>query len=77
MQQIRQSVPQFGGWDGKSTTTNYSVVFSQAREHRKKNKNEPMSLGNEREFLAKHHQFHHHDNYSLLVTIHSFISFIH
>ncbi|KAI3461166.1 hypothetical protein Pfo_017829 [Paulownia fortunei] len=52
------SVPQFGGWDGKSRDdqTNYSVVFSQARANRKKHKNAVNchSLGNERELLRKH-----------------------
>ncbi|KAL0437167.1 UNVERIFIED_CONTAM: hypothetical protein Sradi_0424600 [Sesamum radiatum] len=53
------SVPEFGGWDGKSET-NYSVVFSQARANKKKHKSEVParshnSLGNEFELLPQDH----------------------
>ncbi|KAK4441409.1 hypothetical protein Salat_0475800 [Sesamum alatum] len=54
----RKSVPQFGGWDGKTPSeTNYSVVFSHARANRKKHKSElptRNSLGNEFEFHTRH-----------------------
>ncbi|XXG50679.1 hypothetical protein AAC387_Pa02g4635 [Persea americana] len=37
----RNTVPQFGGWDPKTGgSPDYSVVFSRARENRKKHKSE-------------------------------------
>ncbi|XP_011090174.1 uncharacterized protein LOC105170933 [Sesamum indicum] len=54
----QMSVPQFGGWDGKAQNeTNYSVVFTHARAHKKKHKSElppRNSLGNEFEFPTLH-----------------------
>ncbi|XVE78997.1 hypothetical protein DITRI_Ditri14bG0022800 [Diplodiscus trichospermus] len=48
------SVPQFGGWDQKAPgATDYSMVFSRARENRKQQKTDVRrSLGNEQEFVA-------------------------
>ncbi|XP_022752393.1 uncharacterized protein LOC111301177 isoform X3 [Durio zibethinus] len=48
------SVPQFGGWDQKGPgATDYSMVFSRARENRKQQKTDARrSLGNEQEFIA-------------------------
>ncbi|KAK4790977.1 hypothetical protein SAY86_031390 [Trapa natans] len=55
------AVPQFGGWDHKSPeSTNYSVVFSQARANRKHHKSGfgHKGLGEQREVLhaAAYHQ---------------------
>ncbi|KAL0460914.1 UNVERIFIED_CONTAM: hypothetical protein Slati_0718600 [Sesamum latifolium] len=53
----RMSVPEFGGWNGKSEMeNNYTVVFTHARANRKKHKSEipPTPLGNEFEFPALH-----------------------
>ncbi|KAJ8766800.1 hypothetical protein K2173_008354 [Erythroxylum novogranatense] len=62
-------VPQFGGWDSKTSDTNYSMVFSQARAKRKEHKSDARnaSLGNEKELMDPppqhrhvHHRYHHH-----------------
>ncbi|KAG9155676.1 hypothetical protein Leryth_003963 [Lithospermum erythrorhizon] len=50
-----KSVPQFGKWENKAgNDTNYSMMFSAARENRKQNKKQiiaPNSIGSERELL--------------------------
>ncbi|XP_072976505.1 uncharacterized protein [Typha angustifolia] len=48
------SVPQFGGWDQKTGTPDYSLVFSQARAKRKQHKREMTraSIGAEQELMA-------------------------
>ncbi|KAK4762622.1 hypothetical protein SAY86_008390 [Trapa natans] len=40
------AIPQFRGWDQKASglPTNYSMVFSQARDNRKKHKNTRTDL---------------------------------
>ncbi|KAK8513410.1 hypothetical protein V6N13_002154 [Hibiscus sabdariffa] len=46
------SIPRFGGWDGKGAT-NYSVVFSRARDKRKQCKSDAMcSLANDHDLAA-------------------------
>lgn len=56
------SVPQFGGWDQEAPgSTDYSVVFAQARANRKQHKSNlnRASLGCEKELIAAsadHHQ---------------------
>ncbi|XP_056698837.1 uncharacterized protein [Spinacia oleracea] len=67
-----KSVPQFGGWDQKGAASpNYSMVFGQARAHRKQAKTgvRHMALRNEPVFTAppnlhvhRHHHDHHHDH---------------
>ncbi|CAL9775277.1 unnamed protein product [Musa acuminata subsp. burmannicoides] len=50
-----RSVPQFGGWDQKTATPDYSMVFSKARANKKHNKAEfrpSTSLGTEEEFMV-------------------------
>ncbi|XP_020973523.1 uncharacterized protein LOC107632328 isoform X2 [Arachis ipaensis] len=68
------SVPQFGGWDQRDPgSTNYSMVFAQARANKKSMKNDltesikRASLGSEEEFLnananANHAQGKSHAN---------------
>lgn len=63
----RKAVPQFGAWEQKGgESSNYSVVFSQARAHRKQAKTviRPLSLGNETDLVAQQnphlHPYHHH-----------------
>ncbi|XP_031490045.1 uncharacterized protein LOC116257433 isoform X2 [Nymphaea colorata] len=58
------AVPQFGGWDQKSGSPDYSMVFSRARANRKQVKTtiNRASLGTEEELKAlqqrdgDHHQ---------------------
>ncbi|KAL6993087.1 hypothetical protein U1Q18_011205, partial [Sarracenia purpurea var. burkii] len=47
------SVPQFGDWDQKGVTPDYSMDFSKIREMRKQNKRDVSraSLGNEEELI--------------------------
>ncbi|TKY57131.1 Pathogenic type III effector avirulence factor Avr cleavage site [Spatholobus suberectus] len=61
------SVPQFGGWDQKAPgATDYSMVFTQARENKKHQKTNlteirRKSLGSEGDFVnANHGHAHHH-----------------
>ncbi|XP_019190243.1 PREDICTED: uncharacterized protein LOC109184676 isoform X2 [Ipomoea nil] len=75
----RSSVPQFGGWDqkkgGGEECTNYTLVFTQAREDRKQHKSElpthppPPPPPHISAFSAppphykqQHYQPHHHQN---------------
>ncbi|CAK8538644.1 unnamed protein product [Lathyrus sativus] len=61
----KTSVPQFGGWDQKSTgATDYSMVFTQARANKKQQKTDLTevkrgSIGNEVD-LAKTNHGHAH-----------------
>jgi Cleavage site for pathogenic type III effector avirulence factor Avr len=51
------AVPQFGGWDKKTATPDYSMVFSRARANRKYQKSgvRPASLSNESDLLTHRH----------------------
>ncbi|OAY66346.1 hypothetical protein ACMD2_13218 [Ananas comosus] len=51
---VWMSVPQFGGWDQKAGTPDYSMVFSRARANRKQQKTDMRraSLGNEAELMT-------------------------
>ncbi|XP_042508303.1 histidine-rich carboxyl terminus protein 1-like [Macadamia integrifolia] len=65
-QSIWRSVPQFGAWDGKSigSSTNYSVIFNQARATRQQHKRDHrLSLGNEEDLIARYNHHHHHHHH--------------
>lgn len=51
------AVPRFGGWDKKSGTPDYSMVFSRARANRKYQKSEGRlaSFGTESDLLTYQH----------------------
>ncbi|RYR45690.1 hypothetical protein Ahy_A07g031495 [Arachis hypogaea] len=75
------SVPQFGGWDQRDPgSTNYSMVFAQARANKKSMKNDltesikRASLGSDEEFLnananANHAQGKSHANANAIVNV--------
>ncbi|KAJ0977971.1 hypothetical protein J5N97_013445 [Dioscorea zingiberensis] len=54
------TVPQFGGWNEKTGTPDYSMVFSRARANRKQQKTSDVvkkaSLTNEEENVITHQQ---------------------
>ncbi|KAK7400974.1 hypothetical protein VNO78_12283 [Psophocarpus tetragonolobus] len=62
---VKMSVPQFGGWEHKTTVpTDYSMVFNQARENKKTQKTDlteikRLSLGNEKDALTGNHRGGH------------------
>lgn len=70
-----KSVPQFGGWDQNTGEAhNYSVIFSEARANKKKQKADiTTSLGNDQEFkFTPHRQYyythqHHQQDESIIV----------
>lgn len=71
-----KAVPQFGAWEQKGNTSpNYSMVFGQARAHRKQVKNDVrhLSLGDETELIVQHnpgYEFDHHkDADSVMVRL--------
>lgn len=64
------SVPQFGGWEHKAAgvPTDYSIVFNQARENKKTQKNDLtkvkcLSVENERDTLNPNHRHGHGHGY--------------
>ncbi|KAL5708444.1 hypothetical protein ACHQM5_019237 [Ranunculus cassubicifolius] len=73
---VWMSIPQFGGWDGKTGgAPDYSMVFNRARANRKEVKKDVKraSLGNKQELFRRkkdvphthhvHHAHHvHHDD---------------
>ncbi|KAI4305907.1 hypothetical protein L6164_029236 [Bauhinia variegata] len=63
----RMSVPQFGGWDQDAAGfTDYSMVFTKARENKKHQKTDisevrKMSIEKDQEFMnGKYQKSHHH-----------------
>lgn len=80
-----KAVPKFGAWEQKGNTSpNYSVVFGQARAHRKQVKNDVrrLSLGDESELILQHnprydYDHHHKDADSVMVRLnfHSYINY--
>ncbi|KAI4308204.1 hypothetical protein L6164_031302 [Bauhinia variegata] len=69
----RMTVPQFGGWENNALgATNYSVVFTQARQNKKHQKADlsevrRRGIGKEEELAKETHQnnphHHHHDHH--------------
>ncbi|PSS36730.1 ATP-dependent RNA helicase [Actinidia chinensis var. chinensis] len=81
------SVPQFGDWDQKGATPDYSLDFSKIREMRKQNKRDVSraSLGNEEELVsstttaptttAQTDPHHYHQSHSPPTTRRSIFSY--